>query len=62
MDYLALTQMIKVPNMLGVFVVVLSFQETVGIIIEVDHKSSPMSSSLHLLKLLNNQRIVCFRF
>jgi len=29
----AFTQIIKVLNMLGVFVIVLSFQETVGIII-----------------------------
>jgi hypothetical protein len=35
MNWLALTQIIKVLNMLGVFVDVLSFRETVGIIIEV---------------------------
>ena len=48
MNCSALTQMIKILKMLGVFVVVLSIQETVGIIIDVDHKSSPMSSSLQL--------------
>jgi hypothetical protein len=48
--------------MLSVFMVVLFFQGTVGIIIRVDYKSLPMSSSLHLLKLLTNQRIIRLGF
>jgi hypothetical protein len=59
---LAYIQMIRVQNILSVFVVVLSFQEVVGIIIQVDHERLPVSSSLQLLKLLNNQRIIYLRF